>query len=57
MRIGEVRAKITESLQKDEGMHDSCFYKNEKKHEVAIFENKHAQGRPKGKGYMIAATL
>ena len=35
-------------------MHDSRFYENEKKHKVAICENKHARGRPKGKGYMIA---
>ena len=35
-------------------MHDSRFYENEKKREVAIFENKHARGRPKSKGYMIA---
>ena len=34
-------------------MHDSRFNENEKKHKVAIFENKHAQGRPNGKGYMI----
>ena len=38
-------------------MHDSRFYENEKKHEVAIFENKRARGRPKGKGYMVATTL
>ena len=28
--------------------------KMKKKHEVAIHENKHARGRPKGKGYTIA---
>ena len=43
------------NIRKHEGMHDSHFYENEKKHEVAICENKHAWGRPKGKGYMIAA--
>ena len=35
-------------------MHDSRLYENENKHEVAIHKNKHARGRPKGKGYMIA---
>ena len=35
-------------------MHGLRFYKNENKHEVAIHENKHAGGRPKGKGNMIA---
>ena len=38
-------------------MHDSRFYKKEKKHEVAIYENKHARGRPKGKGYTIATEF
>ena len=32
----------------------SRFYENENKHEIAIHENKHARGRPKGKGYTIA---
>ena len=31
--------------------------KNKTKHEVAIFGNKHALGRHKGKGYMIATPL
>ena len=31
-------------------MHGSRFYESENKHEVAIHENKYAQGRPKGKG-------
>ena len=35
-------------------MHGSRFYENENKHEVAIHKNKHARGRPKGKGNMIA---
>ena len=35
-------------------MHGSRFYENENKHEVAIHENKHTRGRPKGKGNMIA---
>ena len=39
-------------------MHDSRLYENEKnQHEIAIFKNKHARGRPKGKGYMIATIL
>ena len=31
--------------------------KKKKKYEVAIYENKHARGRPKGKGYTIATML
>ena len=38
-------------------MHDSRFYENEKKHEVAIFENKRTRGRPKDKGYIIATHV
>ena len=38
-------------------MHDSRFYENEKKHEVAIYENKCARGRHKGKGYTIATPF
>ena len=38
MRIDEVRAKLTQSLLKDEGMHNSRFYENENKREVAIHE-------------------
>ena len=37
-------------------MHNSRFYENENKHEVAIHENKHARGRPKGKSYTIATV-
>ena len=37
-------------------MHDSVSTKMKRKHQVAIYENKHARGRPKGKGYRIAAT-
>ena len=37
-------------------MYDSHFYENEKKHEVAIFENKNKRGWPQGKGYMIATA-
>ena len=31
--------------------------KMKKKHEVAIFDNKHEWGRLKGKGYMIATLV
>ena len=55
MRIGEVRwgQRLHNHYRKTKECMTHAFTKMKRKHEVAIYENKRARGRHKGKGYTI----